>query len=54
MTDCRRKLYGEGKQIVCYPNHMEGHKSDTYWQIEDLPEPLTYVEPTGQMAFIIR
>lgn len=63
ITDCRRELSSEGKTIVCYPNRADGHKSETYWQIENLPEendpyahvhPVTYVEPSGQMAMVIR
>lgn len=54
MTDCRREFAAEGKTIVCYPNHKDGHKSETYWRIEDLPAPVTYVEPSGQLAMVIR
>jgi hypothetical protein len=53
-TDLKRELFSDGKTIVCYPNHKEGHKSETYWQIEDLPAPVTYIEPSGQMAMVIR
>ena len=54
LTDLKRELNIEGKTIVCYPNHKDGHKSETYWQIEDLPKPTVYAEPSGQMAFVIR
>ena len=54
MTDLKRELFSEGKTIICYPNHKEGHKSETYWQIEDLPKPTTYVEPSGQLAMILK
>ncbi len=63
MTDLKRELISDGKTIVCYPNRADGHKSETYWQIENLPEendpyvhvpPVTYVEPSGQMAMVIR
>lgn len=54
MTDLKRELFNEGKTIVCYPNHKDGHKSETYWQIEDIPSPTTYAEPSGQIAMVIR
>ncbi len=54
MTDLKRELFSEGKTIICYPNHKDGHKSETYWRIESLPEPVTYAEPSGQIAFVIR
>jgi len=54
MTDLKRELNGEGKTIVCYPNRKDGHKSETYWQIEDLPKPLVYAEPSGQLAMVLK
>ncbi len=53
MTDLKMEFMGEGKTIVCHPNHKEGHKSETYWRVEDLPAPLTYAEPSGQLAMVI-
>jgi len=54
LSDLRREIVTEGKTIICYPNHKDGHKSETYWQIEDLPKPTTYVEPSGQLAMILK
>lgn len=57
MTDLKRELAEEGKTIVCYTNHKDGHKSETYWRVENLPahaSTFTYTEPSGQMAFVIR
>ncbi len=57
MTDLKRELTKEGKTIVCYTNHRDGHKSETYWQVENLPahaSTVTYTESSGQMAFVIR
>lgn len=54
MTDLKRELNEEGKTIVCYPNRKDGHKSETYWRIEELPKPTTYVEPSGQIAMVIQ
>ena len=54
MTDLKRELNEEGKTIVCYPNRKDGHKSETYWQIEDLPKPLVYAEPSGQLAMVLK
>ena len=53
MTDLKMEFMGEGKTIVCHPKHKEGHKSETYWRVEDLPAPLTYAEPSGQLAMVI-
>lgn len=46
LSDLRREIVTEGKTIICYPNHKDGHKSETYWQIEDLPKPTVYAEPS--------
>lgn len=54
LADLRRELAGESKTIICHQNRKDGHKSETYWQIEDLPKPTVYAEPSGQMAFVIR
>lgn len=63
MTDLKRELNGEGKTIVCHQCHKDGLKSTTEWVIESLPEendpyvhaqPVTYVEPSGQLAMVIR
>lgn len=54
LSDLRRELAGEGKTIICYPVKIANCKSLTRWQIEDLPKPVTYEEPSGQMAFVIR
>lgn len=54
LSDLRRDLAGEGKTITCYPNREDGHKSETYWQIEDLPKPLVYTEPSGQLAMVLK
>lgn len=54
LTDLRRELNGEGKTIVCYPCRVEGHKSETYWRIEDLPKPFVYAEPSGQLAMVFK
>ncbi len=54
MSDLRHELEKEGKTIVCYPVTVAGCKSHTKWQIEDLPKPMTYVEPSGQMAMVMR
>jgi hypothetical protein len=54
LTDLRRELATDGKTIVCYPCKTANCKSLTRWQIEDLPKPTVYAEPSGQMAFIIR
>lgn len=54
MTDLKRELFSEGKTIKCYTNHKEGRKSETYWQIEDLPKPTVYAEPSGQLAMILK
>lgn len=54
LTDLRRELAGEGKTITCYPCRVEGSKSLTYWKIEDLPKPLVYEEPSGQLAMVLK
>jgi hypothetical protein len=54
LSDLRRELAGEGKTIICYPVTVAGCKSHTRWQIEDLPKPTVYAEPSGQLAFVIR
>jgi len=57
LSDLRREMMSEGKTITCYPNREEGHKSETYWRVEDLPAqaaPVVYAEPSGQMAMILR
>ena len=54
MTDLKRELNGEGKTIVCYPCRVDGSKSLTRWQIEDLPKPLVYSEPSGQLAMALK
>lgn len=50
ITDLKRELFSEGKTIVCYPVRIEGEKSKTRWEIEDLPK---VVEPTGQVLLAI-
>ena len=54
LTDLRRELAREGKTITCSPCRKDGHKSETYWQIEDLPKPLVYAEPSGQLAMVLK
>ena len=54
LVDLKREMLNEGKTIVCYQCRDEGKRSTTRWQIEDLPKPTVYAEPSGQMAFIIR
>jgi hypothetical protein len=54
LSDLRRELIADGKTIICHPIKVAGCKSHTWWQIEDLPKPVTYVEPSGQMAMVIR
>jgi hypothetical protein len=54
LTDLRRELNGEGKTIVCHQCHKDGLKSTTEWVIEDLPAPVTYLEPSGQIAMVVR
>jgi hypothetical protein len=50
MTDLKRELFSEGKTITCYPVRIDGSKSLTRWQIEDLPRA---VEPGGQVLMTI-
>lgn len=57
LTDLKRELNREGKTIVCHQCHKDGHKSETYWMVEDMPaktSPVFYAEPEGQMSFVIR
>lgn len=54
LSDLRRELVTEGKTIICYPVKIANCKSLTLWQIEELPKPTVYAEPSGQMAFVIR
>lgn len=54
LSDLRRELATEGKTIVCYPVKVANCKSLTRWKIEDLPAPVTYLEPSGQIAMVIR
>jgi hypothetical protein len=54
MSDLRHELEKEGKTIICYPVKIANCKSLTRWQIEELPKPTVYAEPSGQMAFVIR
>jgi hypothetical protein len=50
MTDLKRELFSEGKTITCYPVRVDGSKSLTCWQIEDLPRA---VESSGQVLLAI-
>ena len=54
LSDLRKELATEGKTIICYPVKIANCKSLTRWQIEDLPKPTVYAEPSGQMAFVIQ
>lgn len=54
LSDLRRELIAEGKTIICHPVKIANCKSFTRWQIEDLPKPTVYAEPSGQLAMVIR
>lgn len=55
MTDLKRELDAEKKTIVCHQNRKVGRKHETWWEIEELPDPEShYPEPDEQMMIVIR